>query len=220
MSRFLLGSQNFNMDTDNSDQDWFEFVYPTWEELFKCIVVSDIVNYNNGQIKIKDIRKIQEMIFKGNFSDLQILFSTNVVEGGELEEWLLENRDKLMRANIVNIFNSNIGMVMNRLKIFAIKNDGKELAHVYHTLYLLDKFYNNGFKLDTMMSDERDLLLEMRHNPKSEHMELVKDLLVKIESRKDDFKNPIDNTILDKLNDFIYGLCKKKLLEEEGVIEC
>lgn len=31
--RLLYGSQNFGYELANSDEDWLEFVYPTWKQL-------------------------------------------------------------------------------------------------------------------------------------------------------------------------------------------
>lgn len=57
--KLLYGSQNFGYNLVNSDKDWLEFVYPTWEQIIKGDLISKERQNEDGSItKVKDIRLI------------------------------------------------------------------------------------------------------------------------------------------------------------------
>ena len=67
----LHGSQNYNLDTEESDFDWYVAVEPTFEDLvFYRGYISKEIQYLYGIITIKDVRDMFQMIKKGGFNFL------------------------------------------------------------------------------------------------------------------------------------------------------
>ena len=76
----LKGSQNYEMDNENSDIDAICFVIPSIKDLFYKKEVSITHRCENDElIDIKDIRLLVDLLKKANPSYLEILFSKYVV---------------------------------------------------------------------------------------------------------------------------------------------
>ena len=73
----LQGSQNYDLNDDNSDVDSIAVVLPTLDEisLNQPLVSKNIKLDNNEIIDIKDIRLISQQWIKQNTQYLQILFT-------------------------------------------------------------------------------------------------------------------------------------------------
>lgn len=114
--RLLYGSQNFGYDTPQSDRDWLEFVYPSWINIIRNNQISIEHSNEDGSVtKMKDIRLISKMIEKANFNDLQFLYSQETY-GCEDLKWFFENRGRLVRANLKQMYNTNKGYILAQLK--------------------------------------------------------------------------------------------------------
>lgn len=137
--RLLYGSQNFGYDTPNSDKDWLEFVYPTWADIISNNMISKERKNEDGSItKVKDIRLIPKMIEKANFNDLQFLYSQEVEECTELK-WFFDNRDRLVRANLKQLFYTNSGYIRTCLST----GTRKDLVRAWCFLILIAKAFSN-----------------------------------------------------------------------------
>lgn len=111
--KLLYGSQNFGYDTPQSDRDWLQFMYPRWIDIVRNNQVSMETHNLDGSItKIKDIRLIPKMIEKANFSDLQFLYAQETYGCDDLK-WFFENRDRLVRANLSQMYNTNRGYIIS-----------------------------------------------------------------------------------------------------------
>lgn len=136
--KLLYGSQNFGYDTKDSDKDWLEFVYPCWEEIIKNEITNKELHNDDGSItKVKDIRLIPKMIKKANFNDLQVLFSQETYECEDLK-WFIEHRQELIRANMWQLFCSNVGYIKSQLK----ENTNKSIIRAYCFTRLLEGVLN------------------------------------------------------------------------------
>lgn len=60
----LYGSQNYGLDTEESDIDIICFVFPTLEDLFFEVKFSKNLKFHNGKLTICDIRAAEKRIFK------------------------------------------------------------------------------------------------------------------------------------------------------------
>ena len=73
---FYLGSGNYGMDIESSDFDSIAFVVPTIQDFVRNEkFLSKLIPASNGEIKIKDIRHLPQMILNQNPADLQIFIS-------------------------------------------------------------------------------------------------------------------------------------------------
>lgn len=73
---FYLGSGNYGMDIESSDFDSIAFVIPSVRDFVRNEkFLSNLIPAGNGEIKIKDIRHLPQMILNQNPADLQIFIS-------------------------------------------------------------------------------------------------------------------------------------------------
>lgn len=172
--RFLLGSQNFGLDLDESDRDYFEIYYPEVHNLCEEIKKIKEVSEGTGIIKRIDIRKLPDLFHKSNLDILQLLFSKEVIDGGELEEYFRINERDISRMNISRLYKSIMGSNMSRLK----RRTTRDLAHVIFGFRLLIKFEENGFEdlRSCFRHDEREYYQKVRLSPYTEHEEYALEL--------------------------------------------
>lgn len=68
LARILYGSQNYNLSGPNSDKDYHAIVFPSIAELYAGKIHSTEQEW--------DVRHFVNLILKGNFNALELLFST------------------------------------------------------------------------------------------------------------------------------------------------
>ena len=137
--KLLYGSQNFGYNTPQSDKDWMCFVYPTWNDVVNNNVKSvETVDEDGCATKIKDIRLIMKMIKKCNFSDLQILYSQEMY-GCEDLSWFIQNRDRLVKNNMAQLYKTNCGYITSCLK----KKTDKGLIRAMSTAQMVCRAFDN-----------------------------------------------------------------------------
>ncbi|MEK4025392.1 hypothetical protein [Sporosarcina sp. FSL W7-1283] len=140
--KFLFGSQNFGLDTAESDKDYVEFVYPSVRELCKPIPSAKEYKQEDGSIiKQIDIRSIPALFYKSNLDTLQLLYSKEVIDGGIVQGFFRTHKEQLSRINIPRLYQSVMGSAKNRFK----KGTSKDLCHIIFGFKLLNQFHGQGF---------------------------------------------------------------------------
>lgn len=141
--KFLIGSQNFGLDMPDSDKDYFKFVYPELKDLCNPIPKNkESKEESDSLTKIIDIRSVPSLFFKSNLDILQLLYSKEVNDGGNLERYFREYEQELSTINLPRLYKSVMGTAMNRFK----RGTSKDLAHNIFGFKLLLTFAENGFK--------------------------------------------------------------------------
>lgn len=201
--KVLYGSQNFGYALEDSDKDYMQFVYPTWDDILKNNVISKEVKNADGNVtKIKDVRLIPKMIEKGNFNDLQFLYSKEVSNADEFM-WLFENRDRLVKANIYGSVKSNKGYILSCIK----KGTRKDLVRAMCFNMLLDRLlFFKEFKMEIKG------LSKYREN---ERIGIpIEEIYTDLENYEDMAKRfSKDEDILAELDEFILKLLRNNLTE-------
>lgn len=204
--KLLYGSQNFGYNLADSDKDWLEFVYPTWEQIIKGDMISKERHNEDGSItKVKDIRLIAKMIKKANFNDLQFLFAVEREDCYPLR-WFFANRERLIRYNMWQLYTSNAGYIKSQLK----EDTDKSIIRAYaFTTYLVDvicdcelELYNNYFATlrKTINKDIKESLKNM-----------VNDELVYLEREYLEHKGKKDEAIEKEMYKEIENLLRSNL---------
>lgn len=67
----LYGSQNYNLDDEESDVDVKAIIMPSLHDIIFRKVTSNIIECNNGNIDVKDLITFYDVIKKGNFSYIE-----------------------------------------------------------------------------------------------------------------------------------------------------
>lgn len=124
---FLYGSQNYGLDTEDSDVDTVTLVMPTVRSLYSSQErPKEIILPNGEHCVIRDIRLFFRGLLKNSFNDVELLFSRyNIVSSKYTALWnkLLEHREEIGRVNEKNFVYSVLGMARtNYKKIYQEKN--------------------------------------------------------------------------------------------------
>ena len=93
----LVGSHNYNLNTQTSDKDYKVFVLPTFDDLFSGRQFSKATT---GEIDIEyhDIRKLSNLLWKSNINFLEVLFSEELEINTSLTK---DSKDKI--EEIINL---------------------------------------------------------------------------------------------------------------------
>lgn len=203
--RLLYGSQNFGYDTPQSDKDWLEFVYPTWQDIVSNNMINKEKKNEDGSVtKVKDIRLIIKMIEKANFNDLQILYSQETYECDDLR-WFYDNRNLIIRANLRQLFYTNKGYILSCLK----GGTRKDLIRAWCFMILIARAFDvKYFKLKV-----EDLGAYRLDEEKPIDIELIHSELARYENVADKLEN--DEGLLEKVRLEVERLLKTKLMSNQ-----
>lgn len=113
----LIGSQNYNLSTDDSDVDTISIVVPFFE--FICYGSPKIDHTydfeDGGKAKVRDYRSFAlNDLRKSCFTNTETLYSTKVVVNPAYQHvwnFLMENREIIMRADYKSTIKSTLGYI-------------------------------------------------------------------------------------------------------------
>lgn len=238
----LVGSHNYNLNTEESDRDYKAFYLPTFDDLY------DVKQYSHQQITetmdidSHDIRKLSQLWWKANLNFLEVLFSEEIIinsalpdESLSLVNMLLQQKDNIAKMNLPYLFNSSLGTHTSKIKqllkgtqttqklVDKFGYDTKQAMHAIRTLDFLVRFADSGFTnfkeaiYYPSNTIQHDLLLDIKHEKYTleEFLELDKKYLEKAKSYEDKYKEySADAPLLDTLKTYIKEIIKNSLKEE------
>mgnify|MGYP002673025257 CR=1 FL=1 len=144
---FLYGSQNYEMDTENSDIDTKAIIIPNFEDLISRKEVSKTYNKADGSfLDVKDIYSMFNMIKKQGINFVEILYTDyKLINPNFSMEWkqmIESNRDYIARFNPFATMKAIQGTLKRMNNIFDNPNSehGKEDCEKYG--YCRKDFYN------------------------------------------------------------------------------
>lgn len=181
----VQGSTNYKLDVYNdeymSDVDLKCFVLPTLKDLYYGNKLSKTYPTNYGQVEVKDLRLLPDLLGKMNSSYLELLYSPYywVADGyEEAFEFLRECADSLVRERFALLVKSMKGMVLEKQNALCHEYEGlkdklekfngydpKQLHHAYRLLYMLDAMLNDNKSFGDVMVFEgsaRTFLLSVK----------------------------------------------------------
>lgn len=178
----LYGSQNYHLDTEDSDVDAKAIVVPSLGDLIESKEVSKTYGSpEEGLVDVKDIRIMFQQFLKMNLNFLEILFTkefaTNLFFYNEVVD-LRVLKDDIVASDIKRLAQSNFGMMKGKMlkltkptpatedEIKKYGYSGKEACHIIRMGELLEGYLKKGLSfgeaLDTRNSDKRDLMLDFK----------------------------------------------------------
>lgn len=118
---FLFGSQNYNMDTPDSDIDVKAMVVPNMKDIVwgKTSISKKVVR-NNGELVIYDIASIHESIKKQSINFVEILFTKYRIMNPEYEHLyspMFEKREGIADLNTFKAVHCTLSMALNKYKM-------------------------------------------------------------------------------------------------------
>lgn len=137
--RALVGSHNYNLNTETSDKDYKVFVAPTFNDLYFNKQFSKSYVGETEDLDCHDIRKISSLWWKANVNFLEILFSKEIhlnhylsSETKGLIHTIFMHKEEIAKMNLPYLYNACIGMHINKKKQIDKGTEG--------TQYLVDKY--------------------------------------------------------------------------------
>lgn len=170
---FLQGSQNYGLDTENSDIDTKLIVTPTFNDLaFNLKPVSTThIRENNEHIDFKDIRLMLQTFRKHNINFIEVLFTKYYILNPKYEyfwEQLIAEREMIARSNPLAAFKAMRGVALEKYhalshpypsKVDILKNygyDPKQLHHLVRIDRFMEAFMDNNTYEDCIIPGELD----------------------------------------------------------------
>lgn len=181
--KVLVGSHNYNLNTENSDRDYKYFVIPTFDDLYEGVECHENVVTESEDYSIHDIRKLPHLLWKSNINFTEIMFSRDFREGvesaRELCAVLNSRREELATMNLPYFYKACRGMSLQKQKDMLKDSPGrhesfekfsydtKSACHALRILSFLIRMKKNGFHFGESIwygseDEERDFLLRIK----------------------------------------------------------
>ena len=235
---FVQGSQNYGVDTVNSDLDTKLIITPTLDDLIynRSPKSYTHVRDNDEHIDVKDIRLYMDCFRKQNVNFLEILFTPyNLVNEIYLLDWvkLYENREKIAHMNYYLSLKAFQGTAGN--KYVALKHpypsklrvldkygyDPKQLHHLLRMEEFLTRYISGEDYEDILQVKDPEYLVAVKNGlytlPEAEL--LAEATMFKIDTivnnlTKDISKNQFDDKANEILKEVQSSIMKRSLKDE------
>lgn len=176
---FLQGSQNYGLETANSDVDTKLIVVPSFKDiaLNRKPVSTTHVRANEEHIDFKDIRLYMETFRKQNLNFLEILFTEySIVSPFYKEQWdrLEHYRERIARMNPYRAVKSMKGVAMekyhameheypSKVEVLAqFGYDPKQLHHLLRVQEYLRRYIDGEFYKDCLHPRDPEYLKKVK----------------------------------------------------------
>lgn len=188
----LYGSQNYEVDTDKSDFDYVVYLFPTSQEFLKGTMKEKTYTHDNGLLKVRDVRRISEIVLKPTISNLELLVSKESYNDKSLDRVLGKMRKELKNQIVLNkrrVLFSSVGLCNNYMKQYHETGNEKFLMRAL-------MFYGITNVSVTLANDKKvkfeDCLTSMNSKVMKEKMKHFKTLSLE---GKADFSNEVASKI-------------------------
>lgn len=205
---FLYGSQNYNLDTPESDIDTKVIIIPSFEDLVLNKPVSKTITLPWGECDIKDVREMIKSYKKQNVNYLETLFTDYYYINPKYKKpfnKLIQKREEIAHYNEHKAFDCFNGLMMQSKKRLTkstettkedIEKYGyhrKSFMNIYKYAAMTEK-YIKGADYKTVLQSKKYGVLRMKIYDKNKVLQLVKELDEKT-------KNLILNTVPKPINE-------------------
>lgn len=180
----LYGSQNYGLNTDDSDVDTKCMVLPPFKDvvLGRKMVSTDLIDPYGAFCSVKDVRAMFDNFFKGNVNFVEVLYTDYFSVGADyLKEAkeLRDHRDMVANRDPLRLMEMAAGMARQKYvafdKPFESKKevlekygyDPKQLHHLARLAYFMTDYMLN-FDFGYALRPNTDLvnfLMEFKTNP-------------------------------------------------------
>ncbi|KGN04183.1 DNA polymerase beta superfamily protein [Clostridium haemolyticum] len=236
--RVLVGSHNYNLNTETSDKDYKLFVAPTFNDLYFNNQFSKSYIGETEDYDVHDIRKISSLWWKSNVNFLEVLFSKKFLIPDNIDiktKFLITEiynmRNEIVKMNLPYLYNACIGMHINKKKqvdkgtqgtqhlVNKYGYDTKQAMHSIRILDFLIRFANNNFtdfkKAIWYEKDEcnRKWLLNIKNGvySKSDFESMAEYMLSIAKEHEEKYKTQKPN---EKTNQFLLKIVKEIVRNE------
>ena len=238
---FLQGSQNYGLDTPDSDIDTKLIVVPSFRDIVLDVrpVSTTHIRANNEHIDFKDIRLYMETFCKQNLNFLEILFTDyRIINPLYIDYWrvLIEHREEIARMNPYRAVKSMQGIAKEKYHamehrypskidiINAYGYDPKQVSHLVRVRDYLDR-YVEGELYEKCLRPSReffDLIMNLKLGKFSliearviaeEHLSHIDKISKDFYEKNEDKEDPEMRELLQDISYQIMEIAVKKELE-------
>lgn len=244
----LYGSQNYNLDTPESDFDFKALVFPNFMDMvLGKPQVSKTLDFEGGKIDVKSVAKMFENYKKMNPSYIETLFTHwYVVNPDFAEDWekVRGLAPRLAYADPMKAMKTMVGIAMEKAhalthpyegKLQVLEKygyDGKQLSHELRLNLMFDKYAARMPYEEVLLPSEEDKkrLIDLKlWRPQLEVEEArrlaklyVNELQAKRDAIFDKGNLRIDTEVMDELDALLVSMLKKSfrddVLKEDFII--
>lgn len=176
---FLQGSQNYELDYENSDIDSKAIILPKFEDfvLNRNPISTTHIMSNNEHIDLKDIRLMFECFKKQNINFVEILFTRFKIINSKYKSFiqkLFDNNELIARYNNYASVNCIAGTSLEKYKALehpypSIKDkiekygyDPKQLHHIIRLNEFIKRYLAGEKYADCLVSKNKQYLIEVK----------------------------------------------------------
>lgn len=148
---FLHGSQNYNLDTAESDVDTISIYIPTVD----FAIVNSPKNHqlimddgSNERCTIKDIRNYVNELLKSNPNTIELLYTKYSIYFWDFK-YFIGNREKFLKYNSSSFFDAASGLAFRYLK----RCDEKGVRNFYRIAIMLNNVNSNNICNPYLLTD-------------------------------------------------------------------
>lgn len=236
----LYGSQNYDLDTPESDYDFKALVFPSLDDMvLGRPQVSKVLDFGGGQVDVKGAAKMFENYKKMNTNFMETLFTRwYVVNPDYAADWeaVRALAPRLAYADPAKAMNALVGMAMEKahalthpyegkLQVLAEHGyDGKQLSHELRLLFMFDKYAAHMPYEQVLMpsAEQREQLVALKlWKPQlkvEEARRLSKLYVDQLEAKKkvvfDRGGLSVDTAVFGELDTLLMRMLKKSVVKE------
>jgi len=226
-----IGSYNYGLQTETSDQDYKIYILPSLEELIsekrynKVIIIPGKIDMH-----ISDIRNLADYVSKSHPSALEIMYSSytigrdfNFIENlNTLRDEIAHRNPKTLYHTVKNTIEDSGRRIQKQLKEFPNEYDKKLLVTFMRHRFILENIAN-GFSFGTSirydnlrnncveLTAQRDFLKKIRteNMPEGIVIGIIQATYLKLSELESSFPINNNNSIIQ-----LRELIKNKILQE------
>lgn len=234
----LQGSQNYGLDTSESDIDTKCLIFPSFKEIVmnKKPISTTHIRENEEHIDLKDIRSYWNLFKKSNPNFVEILFTPYYfVNEDYFYNWqvILTHREEIAHINPYAAVKAMKGMAMEKYhalehpypsKINVITKygyDGKQLSHMLRIEEMLTKYIKGYSYCECLNPKDKEYLIKVKRNQMyslENAREVAEKTLVYIIKIANDFCDKTDNKNNPEVEQFLdnalYQIMEKSMRKE------
>lgn len=229
----LTGSQNYGLDTPESDMDTKLTVLPHKEDIItnKPAISTTHIRANNEHIDFKDVRLMLPTLLKQNVNYLEQLFATKYLINGAYEkeiEALKDIREDIARFCPTKCIMTMYGIAMskkNRIfrelpekeeNIYNFGYNPKEAMQLFRIEEFMQKYVSDKPFEECLHSDQRKYLLDIKSGTVFDSktmVDMVNTALAHVDEMKNNFLNTHEASYSPTVQILVYSI-QERIMEK------
>ena len=221
----LYGSQNYNVDDEQSDVDARAIILPSLHDIIFRKVTSKVYEFENGAVDVKDIITYYDVIKKGNFSFIEAI-DTEYSIGDEYVKEMFKKFRPNPKSILGAMHEKRKALThMYPSKVEEFEKWGCDPKQYHHIARLYDILHYNLVNNESVSylkyedEFEREIMIDKKRNTRNlskEYMEHDSDWLIERAKGIVAVQEPYEILNIDnEINDYIEKELRKELVSNK-----